>query len=381
MKYLKLAMALSAALFLLSSCSQPEKKDSIGGVTGSATNGIDITGSETDSPVVTEATTNRVLPWNEKPANLDLDKVTTQLSEYNGEDVTITMIITNHEQHNVDQAFVLYVNGQRNDYSTDEYPDKKPYHIYDIPGGDSIEVTLYFTPYNCKKGEKAIVNIGSMLTPTYMPESLSFIYFSMFHHAIRGEWPYELVINQDAPESEYNKISTDCIKIELTEEYEKEHGFIYEDIITGEVKNRLDKNNYFDLYQKEDVIEDYYIAENKLTLNLDVSGGSGEKYLVGIYINHELQKAFGDNYYALCDIDRDYLMRFTVNIDVSELSGLNLIYMIAAPYDPADVKNGLYIEKINTSKLVIIGDKDEIEAEIKKSKEELNAQIEAGAWG
>lgn len=381
MKYLKLAMALSAALFLLSSCSQPEKKDSIGGVTGSATNGIDITGSETDSPVVTEATTNRVLPWNEKPANLDLDKVTTQLSEYNGEDVTITMIITNHEQHNVDQAFVLYVNGQRNDYSTDEYPDKKPYHIYDIPGGDSIEVTLYFTPYNCKKGEKAIVNIGSMLTPTYMPESLSFINFSMFHHAIRGEWPYELVINQDAPESEYNKISTDCIKIELTEEYEKEHGFIYEDIITGEVKNRLDKNNYFDLYQKEDVIEDYYIAENKLTLNLDVSGGSGEKYLVGIYINHELQKAFGDNYYALCDIDRDYLMRFTVNIDVSELSGLNLIYMIAAPYDPADVKNGLYIEKINTSKLVIIGDKDEIEAEIKKSKEELNAQIEAGAWG
>ena len=284
MKFLKISSAFLAAMLLFTSCSQVEKKDS-----------IVPTGAATDSADVTEAITKRELPWSKLPPRVGEEKVTTKLSEYNGEDVTITMEVSNNEQHPVEQVFFLYVNGQRNSYSTDEYPDKKPYHIYEIPGGDSIEVTLYFTPYNCKKGEKAIVSIGSMLDPNYIPESLSLIGFSMFHHLTRGMPPYELVINQDAPESEYNKISADCTKIELTEEYEKKHGYIYTDSITGEAKSRIDSSTIFNLYREENVLEGYYITENELTLNLDVCGMGG-KYLVGIYVNHELQKAFGDNY-------------------------------------------------------------------------------------
>ena len=110
----------------------------------------------------------------------------------------------------------------------------------------------------------------------------------------------------------------------------------------GETINRLDKYNLFNLYQEEeDELKGYQIAENEIALNISARGKGG-KFLIGIYVNHELQKAFGDNYYALCEIDREHLTTITANIDVSKLSKLNHIYMIVAPYDPDNV--AAYVE-------------------------------------
>ena len=130
------------------------------------------------------------------------------------------------------------------------------------------------------------------------------------------------------------------------------------------------------MYQEEeDELKGYYIAENEIALNISARGKGG-KFLIGIYVNHELQKAFGDNYYALCEIDREHLTTITANIDVSKLSKLNHIYMIAAPYDTAYIEEGIDPEK-NKSKLLIIGDKDEIEAEMKSVWEEREAELAA----
>ena len=188
MRYLKYFSLLFTALFLLSSCSQPVQKDSIDDITESTTDNINITGATTDKPK----------PWEEDMGYaFNLSKVTTELSEYNGEELTVTFEIENGGQ-SFDQAFLLYVNGERNDYSTDEYPDKKPYHVYELSEDEIIEVTLHFTPYNCKKGEKAIVNVVSMITPNYMLEDYFYVSFGG-HHGIARLWPYELTINQDAP--------------------------------------------------------------------------------------------------------------------------------------------------------------------------------------
>ena len=366
MRYLKYFSLLFTALLLLSSCSQsahqPAKKDSIDKTTGSTTDNISVTGAETDKPK----------PW-EEDMNYGgtISRVNKELSEYNGEELTVTVEIENDGQA-FDQAFLLYVNGERNDYSTDEYPDKKPYHVYEISKGETIDVTLHFMPYNCKKGEKAIVSVVSMITPNYMLEDYFYVSFGA-HHKISCLWPYELTINQDAPESEYHKISTECIKTEMTEEYEKKY---IEKDSDGNMVNRLDKHNLFKLYQvDEDTLDSYYITENDLTLTISACGKGG-KFLVGIYVNHELQKAFGDNYYALYDIDREHLTTITANIDISKLSKLNHIYMIAAPYDTAYIEEGIDPEK-NKSKLLIIGDKDEIEAEMKSVWEEREAELAA----
>ena len=50
--------------------------------------------------------------------------------------------------------------------------------------------------------------------------------------------------------------------------------------------------------------------------------------------------------------------------------------MIAAPYDTAYIEEGIDPEK-NKSKLLIIGDKDEIEAEMKSVWEEREAELAA----
>ena len=72
------------------------------------------------------------------------------------------------------------------------------------------------------------------------------------------------------------------------------------------------------------------------------------------------------------------MTKITANIDVSKLSGLNHVYMIAAPYDPdnvaAYVEKGERLEK-NDSRLLIIGDKDEIEAEMERVWEEREDEL------
>ena len=121
MRYLKYFSLLFTALFLLSSCSQPVQKDSIDDITESTTDNINITGATTDKPK----------PWEEDMGYaFNLSKVTTELSEYNGEELTVTIKITNNGQ-SFDQAFLLYVNGERNDYSTDDGNGK--YHL-DLKG-------------------------------------------------------------------------------------------------------------------------------------------------------------------------------------------------------------------------------------------------------
>lgn len=357
MKLLKISLILISTLFLFTSCSQPEQKDSIDipktetGITSSNE------GNNTDT---SETVITTVHPRDEqKYYSANLLKVTDPPTEYNGEELTMTMRIENKGDE-FEQAFFIFINGERIEYSTDEYTDKKAYHIYDIPDGGVVDVTLHFTPCNCKKGEKAIVAIASMLTPNYMLKDMSYVNFG-FHHYISRMWPFEININQDAPESTYNKISSECERIEITEEYAIEQGYIYGS--GDQTKNTLYNHTEFTMFQ-EDKLEGYMVAEDKLTFTV-IAAGRGEnesgKYLVGIYINHELQKAFGNNYYALCDADSEHEIRITANIDVSNLSGLNHIYMIAAPYNPDDTEFGVAPEKIDT-RLLYVGDEASMES-------------------
>ncbi|MDE6580849.1 MAG: hypothetical protein K2K41_09990 [Ruminiclostridium sp.] len=345
MKSIKITSILIASLFLLSSCSQPDIKDSIDN-----TNQTDITNSDekhnTDNSETVVTTVN---PRDEqKVYSAKLHKVN-DITEYNGDELSLTMSVEN-DGDAFTQAFFLYVNGQINEYSTDEFPDKSTYHIYDLPEDGTKEITLHFTPYNCKKGEKAIISLVSMITPDYTLEDMSYANFGL-HHNIARPWPFEISINQDSPESPYNKISQERETVEISEEYAKEQNY-----------TSLNNVTTFRMYQT-DPLENYMTAENTLTFDITAAGkeerDSG-KYLVGIYINHELQKAFGDNYYALCDADGEHEVKITANIDVTGLSGLNHIYMVAAPYDPNDVEFGVAPEKTAT-KLLFVGSEEEMQ--------------------
>ena len=365
MKFLKISSISLTALFLFSSCSQPPKDEP------AKKDSIDVTKATTDIDA-TGATTDNVPPWREMPNyRASISQISDSPTEYNGEELCVTMEIENKGDA-FEQGFFLYVNGERNDYSTDEHSEEKPYHVYSLAENGITEVTLHFTPYNRKKGEKAIVCITSMITPDYTLDT-SYISFGL-HHRTVCLIPFVISINQDAPENEYGKISTDCIKTEMTIEYEKKHHYIKSQS-GNEIVSRLDTANYFKLYQEEDALEGYYIAEKELALNIDACGVGG-RFLVGIYINNELQKAFGDNYYALCEIDREHLTKITASIDVSKLSKNNHIYMVAAPYDPAELEKREAPHKTDSLPL-FIGDRTEIETEIEEFQEKIQEDLEA----
>lgn len=346
MKFLKIPSILITILFLFSSCSQPEKKDSI----DISETEQDITSSEEENNTSTsETVTTTVNPRDEvNNYHIDLQKVN-DITEYNGEELSLTMKVDNDGDPST-QAFFIYVNGQINEYSTDEFPEKSAYHTYDFTKNEVKEITLHFTPYNCKKGEKAIVSLVSMFTPDYMLGDMSYPSFGL-HHSLVRPWPFEISINSDSPESPYNKVSAEHETVEITEEYAKEQDY-----------TSLDNHTVFRMYQT-DLLENYMAAKDTLTFDI-TAAGKGEhdsgKYLVGIYINHELQKAFGDNYYAVCDADSEHEIRITANIDVSGLSGLNHIYMVAAPCNPSDAEFGSAPEKTAT-KLLFVGSEEEMQ--------------------
>ena len=169
-----------------------------------------------------------------------------------------------------------------------------------------------------------------MITPEYMLPDTTYVNFFP-HHNITGFLPFEIAINEDTPVTEEHKVFTDFQQEKMTEEFRLQH--ITTDAL-GQTSNSLEAPNFVMYSQSED--ESIVKATgDELVLNVSAFGCNEEvkesQYMIGIYVDHKLQKAFGDNYYALCTIDREYIKSCTAVIDTSELSGLHHIYMIAVP--------------------------------------------------
>lgn len=344
MKHLKLISMFLLCVFAVSACStgEAERKDSISGtepqqptVSSSSAAVTDPdpvnTSQSTAASVDSGSTSTTLFDPREEDRNYggNIGVVGTQPTEYNGEELSITLEVDGGGR-SYDQAFIIFVNGERNEYSTDKSDEKKPYHINSLPEEGTVEVTLYFTPNNCKKGEKAVIDIESMLTPEYMLPDTTYVNFFP-HHNITGFLPFEIDINEDTPVTEEHKVFTDFQQEKMTEEFRQQH--ITTDAL-GQTSNSLEAPNFVMYSQSED--ESIVKATgDELVLNVSAFGCNEEvkesQYMIGIYVDHELQKAFGDNYYALCTIDREYIKSCTAVIDTSELSGLHHIYMIAVP--------------------------------------------------
>ena len=66
------------------------------------------------------------------------------------------------------------------------------------------------------------------------------------------------------------------------------------------------------------------MAEESLQLTVRGAGVSG-KYLVGIYVDHQLQKAFDGCEYAVLDVERSKLKTLHPKIDLRGMTGLHHI--------------------------------------------------------
>lgn len=270
---------------------------------------------------------------------------------YDGSPIALTYRIQNEGQA-FDQAFLMFVNGRRVPYATNAEPEIKAMHTIHLDEEAETEITLYLEPYGCRNGENALVCIEEMLNPDFMLPDTSYVNFKP-HHKISGIQPFSVEIRQDAPDADTFVSDVQAEEVLLTEELEQP--FVYDDPVSGEKTSQLDNMTVLECCQS-DPKELYMQAEGQLTLKVRGLGVNG-KYLVGIYVDHRLQKAFDGKEYAVLNVERTKIKTLHPVIDMTGMTGLHHIYMIAVPYDASEDHSKNYPLKTDT-RLLQIGKED-----------------------
>ncbi|MBQ2797857.1 MAG: hypothetical protein IJF09_00555 [Ruminiclostridium sp.] len=273
-------------------------------------------------------------------------------TEYNGDKLVLDACVINSTGA-LDYSFLVFVNGIKADYTVTEKGKSSPANIFHAEKEEEHYTTIEFSPVNCKKGEKAIVSVELMMDPEYMLDSTEYVQFNP-HHNITGLLPFEIAINVDSPVNEELIPSDDVTQNVISEDLAKEFtSYSHEN--TGSPVSLLDSSVFF-RFKKEDFFEAYINATDTLNLEIQALGREG-RYIIGVYVNHNLLRAFGDKYYSYCNIKKGTVTTIKAEIDVSHLDGLNHVYIIAIPYDVAESDKRLIPIKTAT-KLLQITDND-----------------------
>ena len=271
-------------------------------------------------------------------------------TEYNGKELTLDIEMSNQGQE-IKYAYFVYVNGIITEYKTSENGEKALFHRFSNEENASKTTRLYFTPVNCKKGEKATICVALMIKPDFMLPDTSYVKF-IPNHNITSIMPLEIAINVDSPTDEKAEIA-DCMeKTPVTKEFEAEFATPQPD---DKDNNMLDHQTIFQLYQ-DDPMESYLKGDDITTAKIRAMGQPG-KYILSLYVNHEMVPCFDGKYYTICDVERENITEYTVQFDSSNLPSLNHIYIMAIPY----VKDGISWPHKTATKLLSLGEEDKTE--------------------
>ena len=271
-------------------------------------------------------------------------------TEYNGKELTLDIEMSNQGQE-IKYAYFVYVNGIITEYKTSENGEKALFHRFSNEENASKTTRLYFTPVNCKKGEKATICVALMIKPDFMLPDTSYVKF-IPNHNITSIMPLEIAINVDSPTDEKAEIA-DCMeKTPVTKEFEAEFAAPQPD---DKNYNRLDKQTILELYQDYPT-EDYLKGDDITTAKIRAMGLPG-KYILSLYVNHEMVPCFDDKYYTMCDVERENISQCNVQFDSSDLPSLSHIYIMAIPY----VKDGISWADKTETKLLSLGEEDKTE--------------------
>ncbi|MBP3921960.1 MAG: hypothetical protein J6D27_03235 [Ruminiclostridium sp.] len=271
-------------------------------------------------------------------------------TEYNGKELTLDIEMTNIGE-DIKYTYFVYVNGILTEYKMSAEGEKAPFHTLSNEEGNVKTTRLYFTPVNCKKGEKATICIAFMINPEYMLPDTSYVNFFP-NHNITSINPLEITINVDTPTDEKSEIA-DCMeKTPVTKEFEAEFAAPQPD---DKNYNRLDKQTILELYQDYPT-EDYLKGDDITTAKIRAMGLPG-KYILSLYVNHETVPCFDGKYYTMCDVERENISQCNVQFDSSNLPSLSHIYIMAIPY----IKDGISWADKTETKLLSLGEEDKTE--------------------
>ena len=342
MKKILLSVLLIVASCLLSACNNnvPDKN----GLLTDMNSQINSSQNNSDSSQ-NQNSQNTDIKNENKSFRMQLSVCSELPTEYNGKPLSITTCVKNAADA-FDFTYLVFVNGIKADYTLKEQSTNLITDTFHVGTNEEIYTIIEFSPLNCKAGEKAVISVELMIDPKYMLPDTNYVSFTP-HHNITGLLPFEITIKNDSDESK-ETICDISEKEKIDEGLRSKYDRMDAD---GNIKNLLSDTAIFNMTQK-DHSGIYMICDDTLKLDIEALGKEG-KYIVGVYINHKLQKAFGESYYCICDIQDEYVTRINAEIDTSALSGLNHIYIMAVPYATEELSKKLITQKLNTKLLQI----------------------------
>ena len=272
-------------------------------------------------------------------------------AEYNGEEITATYTITNSGDEAI-YGVTLYVNGVQTEFKLNDSTETETNHIFNFELGEEKELNFKFTPYNCKAGETARIDMILMVRPDYTLPDAKYFGFGN-NHSICSAVPFEVKINKDAPEKDSGGVYENVTVTDITKEIEEEYS--EKDYLSGEIIDcHLDDMTKYELYEK-DKSEFFMSCDDSIELTVRSLGLPSEFY-TAVYIDHKIMPAFDGKCYAYFNVDRQHVSTAKAKIDTSKLpEGIHHIYMQIIPVgESSTVLNDC---RKTTSKLLVKGDK------------------------
>lgn len=250
-----------------------------------------------------------------------------------------------------DFGLLLFVNGVRQPYRTEENSENKILHIFDVDQNERKVQTIEFEPVVGEKGDKVSVEIVTMFQPSFINTEKSSYGFS---HRISSLYPSSLSVTQETGLSE-PKVCSEYEVTPISEELRQE--FNQMGSTGGYGGNALDNGIYIETL-KNDV---FYTPADRLDAESDISpftlndsvtlcmyGGESCTYRVSMYINHELVAgAFDGADYIDITPSRDSICKKAVDLEALNLSlqDDNHLYFIAVPIYTSDNFEGRMVLK------------------------------------
>lgn len=237
-----------------------------------------------------------------------------------------------------DFGLLLFVNGIRQPYRTEEDSENKIMHTFDVNQDEQKVQTIEFEPVVGEKGDEVLVEIVSMFHPDFIQKENSNY---KFNHKISSLYPSKMLVTQETGLSE----SKVCSEYEVTPISDELRQQFNETGSTGaSIGNALDNNVYIETLKNDAFHTPKDLKEGKgnnqpFTTNDSVTlcmyGGEPCKYRVSMYINHDLVTgAFDGADYIDMTPSRDSICTKKIDLEKLNLSleDYNHLYFIAVPF-------------------------------------------------
>lgn len=237
-----------------------------------------------------------------------------------------------------DFGLLLFVNGIRQPYRTEEESENKIMHTFDVNQDERKVQTIEFEPVVGEKGDEIMVEIITMFQPDFIQTENSYYEFS---HKISSLYPSKMSVTQETDLSK-SKVCSEYEVTPISDELRQEFNEMSATGSSG--GNTLDSSVYIETLRNDvshtpkDLLEgkgDTTPFTTNDSVTLCMYGGESCKYRVSMYINHNLVTgAFDGADYIDMTPSQDSICKKKIDLEKLNLSleEYNHLYFIAVPF-------------------------------------------------